>query len=125
METLPFLMLMYLVPAGILVGITFAVVWKLRRPEIHRFEYVSWVLPGLTYWLLFSPLGLEQAFRGKSMSNLVEPVMVGGIAAAMFVARAVIGARHPRWNRAAAVVCVLGSNLAAAGVFVLMPSLPE
>lgn len=125
MEAFQVLMLIYLVPAGALVGITILVVLVRRKPLLLPFEYVSWVLPGLTYWFLFGPLDLEQAFRGKTCGNIGEPGVVGVITGFLFVARVVIGALNPRWNKIAALCCLVGSNLAALGVLVLMPELPE
>jgi asparagine N-glycosylation enzyme membrane subunit Stt3 len=119
------MMATYMVPAATLIGSMLMATRFLRKPPILAFEYFTWLLPGITYWFMFAPLGLEQALRGKSLSNLVEPVVVAILAAVLFLVRLIHGARRPTRNRAAACWCVALSNLAAVVVFVATPGLPE
>jgi hypothetical protein len=125
MEGLSVLYGFYIMPAAVLFGTTIVAVRLLKRPRLLPIEYVSWLLPGLTYWLLSEPLHLEQAFRGKTLGNLGEPALVAIIAWLVFVARLVFAKRFPESATAPAFWCIGLSNLAAFGVLALTPMLPE
>ena len=125
MEALTALYGFYIVPASVLFGGTIVVVVFTKKPQLFQVEYFSWLLPGNTYWFLSEPLHLEQAFRGKSLANLIEPALVAVTSWLFFVARLIIAARAPRFGRTSAFCCIGLSNLAAFCVLALMPLLPE
>ena len=116
---------MYFVPTAVLIGATILVARLLRKPVFLSFEYFSWLLPGLLYWLLLVPLHLEQAFRGKTLGNLGEPVFLGVICGVLFVLRSMLGAMAVSRTAPAAWWNLGLSNFAACALFILMPSLPE
>jgi hypothetical protein len=116
---------LYAVPAVVLFGATLAVLRSRETPRLLGAEYWVWLLPGLVYWALSQPLGLEQAFGGKSLSNLIEPMVLAGTAWMLFLVRLVVAASRPSLNRVAAYLFIGLCNLAALGVLALMPSLPE
>ena len=125
MEALLLVFPYYLVPAGLMVGVGIGTAVVLKRPHLFPYDYFAWVLPGLTYWVLVGPLDLEQAFRGKTLANLVEPILIGVISGLLFGLRVLMGVRSDRINKTASLWFVALSNVAAVAVFILMPSLPE
>ena len=126
MEVSLLVLSVYFIPASIFIGTMLVAARLLRRPRVLVFEHFTWVLPGITSWLLLAPLGLEQAFRGKSLSNLArEPRIIAALASVLFLVRLIVGVRLPAHNRSVARWFVGLSNLLAAVVFVAMPGIGE
>jgi len=125
MEAFQILLPYYLIPAGLIIAACVSVSLLLQRPRIFPAEYVAWLFPGITYWLLFEPLHLEQAFAGKTLANLIEPIVIGVLCGILFGLRVLVGATNPRLNKVAALWFLGLSNVVALAVFVLMPNLPE
>jgi hypothetical protein len=112
------------IPAApfILVGTLIAT--RRKKPHIFPFELVAWLLPGILYWMLLEPLGLEQAFLGKSMGNVfAEPLLIGLLTGVLFLLRLAAGAKRPEKNLAAAWSCIVYSVLASVVVFTLVPGI--
>ena len=121
MEALRADMVFYSVPAFILCGAVLLV--ARRRVRVFRFEYASWLLPGVTYWFLSEICGLT--FAGKSLANMVEPIVLAGLVAVLLAGRCWLGACRPDLNRTAALTALVSINIAALVVLAAVPALPE
>lgn len=113
-------MLVYwLVYAAIALALSAPFIFLARkRVDWHAWELLAFVLP-FSLWAVL--VYVNDA--GKSLSNLVEPfVFVPAIPMAV-LARAIVGRRYDQTRLAAFLIVLL--CLVAAGVYLLMPALPE
>src|SRR5438477_12867698 len=107
-----------------IVLLTVAVLWYRKKYPLLRFEYLTWITPGVTYWFLWDIMGWEFAFSGKTMGNLIEPFFLGVIVGVLFVARVLFGLRRPAQRGTAAALFLALSNIAAVAVQVVTPGIP-
>jgi hypothetical protein len=91
-----------------------------RRVHWNAWELLAFVLPFLVWTLLmFSDLSTGR----KSLSNLIEPAILGIAICIAAIVRASSGSRFPESRLAWALI--VGLCIIAAGIFFLVPFLPE
>jgi hypothetical protein len=121
---------LYVAPAVVLFGFTFVVLRISKTALILPFEYGTWLLPGIIYWII-PVLIYEARWYGvdmqppKSLVNLGEPVLVAVLYWLIFIARLIAARKQPQINQRAAYWCAgAGIAISVAMPFV-MPLLPE
>ena len=91
-----------------------------RRVHWNAWELLAFVGPFLVWSLLmFSDLSKGR----KSLSNLIEPAILGMAICLAAIVRASFGARFPESRLAGALL--VGLCIIAAGIFFFVPALPE
>ena len=110
--------LLYGVPAFV-GGLFF---WLFLRKHIQlRMADWSLLIAPFAVWL-----GATAIYDGdKSLSNIVEALVLGCIAALLFGVRAGISVRHPQTQPRLAVAALAGGCFAAIAFWALVPGLPE
>jgi hypothetical protein len=103
------------------VVVTPVVVLARKRVRWRAWELLSLMIP-FGIWMALMLSGLANGW--KSLSNLVvEPAILGLVM--MFGALARVGLSAWISERTAAAVTLLGLSLLAAGIFWIVPTLPE
>lgn len=130
MNALPILGL-YVGPAMVLFGGTIIVLRLTKTALLLPFEYGTWLLPGIIYWLI--PVlayearwyGVDLEIPSKSLANLGEPVLVAVLYWLVFVARLLLAKLHPYINRWMAYWCVVAGVAIALATLFFVPLLAE
>lgn len=108
--------ILYLAPALVLSSITMIATW--RRGQWWLLDFLVIPLPGALWMLL-----MNEGFRPKSFSNLVELVALAATLLVLFVIRAWIGARIPRV--VSSLLLMVAGLTSAAAIFYLVPLIPD
>jgi hypothetical protein len=91
-----------------------------RRVHWNPWELLAFILPFLVWTLLMFS---DWSAGRKSFSNLIEPAFLGIAIIIAAIVRASFGLRFPEVRLVWALM--VGLCLAAAGIFFLVPALPE
>ena len=121
MESVAIIVSAWILQTVVAAAPTVPVVFFARR-RVHwgAWELLAFVLPFLAWALLmFSDLSTGR----KSLSNLIEPAILGIAIGVAAIVRAISGSRFTESRFA--WVLILGLCVIAAGIFFLVPALPE
>jgi predicted Co/Zn/Cd cation transporter (cation efflux family) len=120
MEALQVLCLIYPLYGGpVLLG--GLLIWCVARKQI-RLQGADWLLAVLPYALWGAISILFPA--GKSLANLYEAGILGGLVLLLFAARVAFAIARPQRAARAPSAALIGASVAALAVWALVPTLP-
>ncbi len=126
MQELVFFYRIYFVTALTLFPATMLVVLVCRKPQLLCVEYVAWLVPGFTYWLLFQLMARDGSLPSKTLANgLLEPIIVAAAAWLVFLVRLFVALESPTSNRKAAWIAIGVSNLLVMFILAFTPTWSE
>ena len=112
---------LYLVPAALTTAIIFVLLRRSLDVKWYWWETLCLLIPGIIYCLIdWVNLG-----KGKSLGNLVEPIIIGVAYAVAIVIRAKLGSIYFDRNLLFAIIVPIVLTILAVSIYFLMPSLPE
>jgi hypothetical protein len=91
-----------------------------KRVHLQKTDWSLLFLP----WILWIGLMIING-TGKSLSNLIEAVILGCITAAFFAVRAVLEVFYPKFGQRLSYLALIGSCLSAVALWAFVPGLPE
>jgi hypothetical protein len=99
-----------------------AIVWLLVRKRVHLkiTDKLLLVLPWATWLSLMFIDG-----TGKSLSNLIEASILGGITVVLFTIRSLLEVFNSKYNSTWSLYTLLASCVAAFALWAFVPGLPE
>jgi len=110
--------LLFVVP--VFVGGLLTLLFTRKHIQLRLADWLLLIAP----WAIW--LGATAANDAdKTLSNIVEPFYLGCITVVLFATRAILSVVHPHNQARYALTALVGSCLAALGLWALMPGLPE